>query len=122
VADGNFKLEHMLIKNAEADIYLSDGQSFLVEDKQYQNHIATSVQSKQVMILLINIVHNGLIGYIQKPRCNNHRAMSQANSHNKDHLRATGIGACACARHGCFYPHSVVDFQKGERLAFVFHN
>jgi hypothetical protein len=32
-------------------------------------------------------------------------------------LQATGVGACACARHGCFVPHSVVDFQKGERLA-----
>jgi len=28
---------------------------------------------------------------------------------------ATGIGACACARHGCFLPNSVVDFQKGEK-------
>ncbi|KAG1776260.1 hypothetical protein EV702DRAFT_1179917 [Suillus placidus] len=30
-------------------------------------------------------------------------------------LEATGIGGCACARHGCFVPHSMVDFQKGER-------
>lgn len=27
----------------------------------------------------------------------------------------TGIGAAACARHGCFAPGSVVNFQKGER-------
>lgn len=27
----------------------------------------------------------------------------------------TGIGALACARHGCFAPGGVVDFQKGER-------
>ncbi|KAI6102945.1 hypothetical protein F5141DRAFT_1065527 [Pisolithus sp. B1] len=26
-----------------------------------------------------------------------------------------GVGATACAWHGCFYLHSVVDFQKGER-------
>ncbi|KAG1863200.1 hypothetical protein DFJ58DRAFT_656481 [Suillus subalutaceus] len=25
------------------------------------------------------------------------------------------IGGCACARHGCFVPHAMVDFQKGER-------
>ena len=31
------------------------------------------------------------------------------------HLEVTGIGAIACARHGCFVPHSVVDFQKGEQ-------
>ncbi|KAJ7769292.1 hypothetical protein B0H16DRAFT_1660997 [Mycena metata] len=28
---------------------------------------------------------------------------------------STGIGACACAHHGCFYPHSVVGFKVGER-------
>ncbi|KAG1786721.1 uncharacterized protein HD556DRAFT_1414001 [Suillus plorans] len=26
-----------------------------------------------------------------------------------------GIGGVACARHGCFVPHSMVDFQKGKR-------
>ncbi|KIO11756.1 hypothetical protein M404DRAFT_126579, partial [Pisolithus tinctorius Marx 270] len=30
-------------------------------------------------------------------------------------LHVTGIGATACAWHGCFYLHCVVDFQKGER-------
>ncbi|KAG1836783.1 hypothetical protein DFJ58DRAFT_719005 [Suillus subalutaceus] len=40
----------------------------------------------------------------------------------RDHvqrLEATGIGGCACARHGCFVPHSMVDFQKGERLVHI---
>ncbi|KAG2070121.1 hypothetical protein BDR04DRAFT_1128629 [Suillus decipiens] len=32
-------------------------------------------------------------------------------------LEATGIGGCACARHGCFVLHSMVDFQKGKRFA-----
>ncbi|KAG1721470.1 uncharacterized protein EDB91DRAFT_1240306 [Suillus paluster] len=32
-------------------------------------------------------------------------------------LEVTGIGGCACARHGCFIPHSMVDFQKGKRFA-----
>ncbi|KAG1850785.1 hypothetical protein C8R48DRAFT_750084 [Suillus tomentosus] len=27
----------------------------------------------------------------------------------------TGIGRCAYTRHKCFVPHSMVDFQKGER-------
>lgn len=44
----------------------------------------------------------------------NHKAINQANA-NRKNLQATGVGACACARHGCFLPHSVVDFQKGER-------
>ncbi|KAI5998479.1 hypothetical protein EDC04DRAFT_2872174 [Pisolithus marmoratus] len=32
-----------------------------------------------------------------------------------DSKEVRGIGATACAWHGCFVPHSVVDFQKGER-------
>lgn len=27
----------------------------------------------------------------------------------------TGIGACACARHGCFVPNGIADFIKGEQ-------
>jgi hypothetical protein len=45
--------------------------------------------------------------------------VNQANANRRD-LEATGIGACACARHGCFLPHSVVDFQKGERSDQLF--
>ena len=40
--------------------------------------------------------------------------LANLNRKNRD---ATGIGACACARHGCFVPQAVVDFQKGERYA-----
>ncbi|KAG1834664.1 hypothetical protein DFJ58DRAFT_719332 [Suillus subalutaceus] len=38
------------------------------------------------------------------------RSESNASRHR---LEATGIGGCACARHGCFVPHAMVDFQKG---------
>ncbi|KAG1731781.1 hypothetical protein EDB19DRAFT_1896895 [Suillus lakei] len=34
-------------------------------------------------------------------------------------LEVTGIGGCACARHGCFIPHAMVNFQKGERYAHL---
>ncbi|KAG2112799.1 hypothetical protein BD769DRAFT_1630137 [Suillus cothurnatus] len=27
----------------------------------------------------------------------------------------TGVGATTCAQHGCFIPHCIVDFQKGEQ-------
>ncbi|KAG1779886.1 hypothetical protein EV702DRAFT_1043277 [Suillus placidus] len=46
--------------------------------------------------------------------CNNHRAVNQANT-SRHKLEVTGIRGCACARHGCFVPNSMVDFQKGER-------
>ncbi|KAG2141225.1 hypothetical protein DEU56DRAFT_870760 [Suillus clintonianus] len=48
--------------------------------------------------------------------CNNHQAVNQANA-ARHKLESTGIGGVACAQHGCFVPHSMVDFQKGERQA-----
>ena len=39
--------------------------------------------------------------------------MNAANLDRKNR-DVTGIGACACAWHRCFVPHTVVDFQKGE--------
>jgi hypothetical protein len=59
---------------------------------------------------------------LKRSTCNNHNAVNRTNTgHN--HLEATGIAAIACARHGCFYPHAVVDFQKGEQyvLSFIWH-
>src|SRR5882724_6001516 len=50
--------------------------------------------------------------------CHNHKAVNAVNTH-QNNLESTGIGACACARHWCFVPHSVVDFQKGERSVMI---
>ena len=50
--------------------------------------------------------------------CSNHRAVNQANA-QRNQLAATGIGGCACARHGCFIPHSMVNFQKGEQYVSI---
>jgi len=33
--------------------------------------------------------------------------------------RVRGIGAIACARHGCFCPSSVVDFPKGKKQMHI---
>ena len=63
-------------------------------------------------LLMVHLVDD--IFLAQRSTCANHRAVTQANA-NRKNLEATGVGACACARHGCFVPHSVVDFQKGER-------
>ncbi|KAG1720993.1 hypothetical protein EDB19DRAFT_1898384 [Suillus lakei] len=53
-------------------------------------------------------------GYMKRSTCSNHRAVNVANA-NQSNLQATGVGATACACHGCFVPHSVVDFQKGKQ-------
>ncbi|KAF8833305.1 hypothetical protein BDN67DRAFT_992862 [Paxillus ammoniavirescens] len=52
-------------------------------------------------------------GYMRS-KCNNHWAVNQANA-NQHKLEATGIRGCACAHHGCFVPHAVINFQKGEQ-------
>ncbi|KAG0707289.1 hypothetical protein DFH29DRAFT_796932 [Suillus ampliporus] len=53
-------------------------------------------------------------GLAQRSECNNHRVVNQANA-SWHRLEATGIGGCACAKHRCFMPNSMMDFQKGER-------
>ncbi|KAL4065109.1 hypothetical protein J3A83DRAFT_4079501, partial [Scleroderma citrinum] len=46
--------------------------------------------------------------------CSNHKAANQANA-IRQQLVSTGIGGCACARHGCFIPHAMMNFQKREQ-------
>ncbi|KAG1724879.1 uncharacterized protein EDB91DRAFT_1062557, partial [Suillus paluster] len=90
VVDGNFTAQHMKMKIPEDDVSLADGKGYMVTEGPYQAHIHDS-----------------------KSTCNNHQAVNEANI-QRSNLRATGVGAPACARHGCFVPHAVVDFQKGE--------
>ncbi|KAG1787420.1 uncharacterized protein HD556DRAFT_1312744 [Suillus plorans] len=96
VVDGNFTAQHMVMRKPQLDISLSDGLGYMVKDQEYQTHLSSAVESKE------------------RSSCSNHRAVNAANI-SRSNLRATGVGATACARHGCFVPHSIVDFQKGER-------
>lgn len=96
VMDGNFKAEHLHPARPEDEVWLTDGKCFMVGRARYQAHLALSRDSAE------------------RSECNNHRAVNQANA-SRHKLEATGIGGCACARHGCFVPNSMVDFQKGER-------
>jgi len=96
VFDGNFSAEQLKMKHPEDDVHLSDGKAFMTLRFPYQHHLAVAKEIKQ------------------KITCNDYRAIDKANL-MRQHLIYTGIGAAACARHGCFVPHTVVDFQKGER-------
>ncbi|KAI5998448.1 hypothetical protein EDC04DRAFT_2612458 [Pisolithus marmoratus] len=93
--DSNFKAEHMPPKNAGNETWLMDGQGYMVASQDYKTPLG------------------GTTNKIMRSDCNNHHAISQAN-HNRGQLTSTGIGGCACAGHGCFIPHSTVDFQKGK--------
>ncbi|KAG1847564.1 hypothetical protein DFJ58DRAFT_663265, partial [Suillus subalutaceus] len=98
VMDGNFKAEHLHPMKPFDEVWLSDGLGFMVGKDRYKTHLAEAADT------------------LEKSSCNNHRAVNQANAawHK---LESMGIGGVACARHGCFVPHSMVDFQKGERQA-----
>ncbi|KAG0691507.1 hypothetical protein DFH29DRAFT_986263 [Suillus ampliporus] len=96
VVDGNFTAQHMKMKIPEDDVSLADGKGYMVTEGPYQAHIHDSIEERE------------------KSTCSNHWAVNAANV-QRSNLRATGVGATACARHGCFVPHAVVDFQKGER-------
>ncbi|KAG1766482.1 hypothetical protein EV702DRAFT_1050657 [Suillus placidus] len=96
VMDGNFKAEHLHPVHPEDEVWLTDGKCFMVGRAQYQAHLALTRDLAECS------------------ECNNHRAVNQANA-SRHKLEATGIGGCACARHGCFVPNSMVDFQKGKR-------
>ncbi|KAG2094377.1 uncharacterized protein F5147DRAFT_747813 [Suillus discolor] len=98
VMDGNFKAEHLHPIKPFDEVWLSDGLGFMVGKDRYKMHLAEAADT------------------VEKSSCNNHRAVNQANA-ARHKLESTGIGGVACARHGCFVPHSMVDFQKGERQA-----
>ncbi|KAK6988503.1 hypothetical protein R3P38DRAFT_3332031 [Favolaschia claudopus] len=96
VTDGNFKLDNLKMRNPQDDVRLSDGQMFCVKSAPYEDHLRITPQRKQ------------------RSGSNDHQAVNETNVKRKD-VDTTGIGACACARHGCFYPHSAVGFKAGER-------
>ncbi|KAG1800198.1 uncharacterized protein HD556DRAFT_1341629 [Suillus plorans] len=96
VMDGNFKAEHLHPIKPFDEVWLSDGLRFMVGKDRYKMHLAEAADM------------------VEKSSCNNHRAVNQANA-ARHKLESTGIGGVACAQHGCFVPHSMVDFQKGKR-------
>ena len=73
-----------------------DGLAFFVGDEWYQSHIKVAKEMKE------------------KNTCNQHWAVKDREL-SRQNLDSTRISASVCARHRCWVPHSIVDFQKGER-------
>jgi hypothetical protein len=117
VADGNFSADHIKMKMPDDDVKLTNGSGYMVEEQQFKEHLANAMEIKQVRNSLLNILMN-FIDTIKNTTCRNYRAMAAAKSNQKN-LDSTGIGACACGRHGCFVPHCIVPFQKGERFEHI---
>ena len=53
--------------------------------------------------------------YHQISHCVGFSAMWEANRKRTKGLRATGIGAVSCARHGLYCANGMGDLQVGER-------
>ena len=119
MVDGNFSAEHLKMHKPEKDVSLTHGEGYIVEETDYQQHLKTGCELKEVGLLMT--LHQLRLILCEKSNCNNHRAIRQANAHLSN-LEATGIGACACSRHGCFVPNSVVDFQKQDSLPPHMHS
>ncbi|THH17067.1 hypothetical protein EW146_g3670 [Bondarzewia mesenterica] len=96
VMDGNFSTEHLKMRNLWDDVVLTEGAQYMVSDTLYKQHLEEAKEAKE------------------RSTCSNHQVVNQANA-DQHNLEATSIGATACAKHGCFCLHAVVDFQKGER-------
>lgn len=110
------KLVHLRMRRGEDDVSLSDGEQFMVTRGPYAEHLAQAPERQIVSHFQWTC---SLVTHLitQKSRCHNHRAQNNGQIH-RQHLDCTGKGACACARHGAFIPHCVVDFQKGERFVY----
>ncbi|KAI9569352.1 hypothetical protein HD554DRAFT_2038290 [Boletus coccyginus] len=96
VVDDNFTAQHMKMCKPEDDVALSDGLAYMVANRPYENYVSKAADNEE------------------RSSYQNHRPVNNVNT-SKSHLHATGVGATACACHGCFVPYSVVDFYKGEQ-------
>jgi hypothetical protein len=65
VADGNFKLEHIIPKCPEKDVWLSDGTQFMTSEPAYQSHLATAVEETQVCHVHLTFVWGLSLNYLR---------------------------------------------------------
>jgi hypothetical protein len=84
--------------------------TFIVDEDWHFTRVLSSLEESPLYFTVQD--------FWQRSECNNHRAVNLANA-SRHKLEATRIGGCACARHGCFVPNSMVDFQKGERCVVL---
>ena len=104
VIDGNFDLNHLKMRRTDDDVALRDGAGQMVTSGPYSQHLNTAQEPKQ------------------RSKCSNHKAVNNANA-DRHNLDSTGIGGCACARHGAtlhggfserrevFFPRSVSELS-----------
>lgn len=88
-----------------------DGLGYMVERSSYQEYLAA--MNHPLEVSTSGKAKNTYDNLDKWSTYNNHQAVNQANAGHRK-LKATGIGVAACLHHGCFIPHTMVDFQRGE--------
>ncbi|KAI6038369.1 hypothetical protein EDC04DRAFT_2604107 [Pisolithus marmoratus] len=100
--DGNFTAQHMKMSKPELDVTLSDGKGYMVTEVSYQSHLQQSLDNKEAKPALRD-PPAAITGPLMLP-------ISTSLTSGPLELVLLLV-----AWHGCFVPHAVVDFQKGER-------
>lgn len=113
--DANFRLKSRM--RAQETLGLMTGAAYFVDEAPYKQYLAETVVQDQVrsFIYVIHVSNHVLISIHQVSTCTSLLAVTQANTRGSSALRASGVGASVCARHGFFRPNGIGDLQKGEK-------
>ncbi|KAI9464691.1 hypothetical protein HD554DRAFT_2026367, partial [Boletus coccyginus] len=95
--------QHMKMCKPEDDIALSDGLTYMVANRPYENHVSKVADNEKICNICCRSSYQ------------NHKAVNNANT-SKSHLCATEVGATTCIHHGCFVPHSVAVSYKSQGI------
>ncbi|KAG2366572.1 hypothetical protein BDR07DRAFT_1449292 [Suillus spraguei] len=96
--DANFQMCHCNKLSEEADLSLSNGWAYFMEESGFKRLLAEHAGQTQ-----------------EKSSCASHNAVNLVDSKNVHGLTATGISAVICVRHNFKRPSAVGDLQKGEK-------
>ncbi|EIM90992.1 uncharacterized protein STEHIDRAFT_44851, partial [Stereum hirsutum FP-91666 SS1] len=99
--DANFRLKGRLRRTSVADISLTNGLAYFVEEKAYKAYLDTRKDKEDDLL----------------SNCVPFNAISKANNKGAKSLANTGVGGVCCGRHECIRPNGIGDLQKGERYA-----
>lgn len=53
VLDGNFSCNHKAQRRPETDVWLKNGEGYMVERERYAKHLVTAMETKEVSSILL---------------------------------------------------------------------
>lgn len=59
VVDGNFTAQHMNMRQPQSDVFLSDGLGYMVKEAEYQAHLSSAKESKEVRVIVARLFCSG---------------------------------------------------------------